>query len=265
MEGNKFDYSKGSFYANPLTENLVESMLERRKYQRLHHLSRNNILVDNIKDRSTDELLEWDESLKFVQNDDELRSLAKANPGFFAPNIWPSNHLPELESVFKEAGQMVHEVGIMVARCCDSYVLAKCSGYEPKLEKIIRNSKCCKARLLHYFPIEDDVIDDNDVATIDDTNFSDWCGWHNDHGSLSGLFPALYLDDHGNAVNCPDSNAGLYIKSRTGELVHARIPENAIAFQVGETAQIHTGGWLQATPHGKLWLIRPPFVLSATT
>merc|ERR1719253_2368396 len=57
------------------------------------------------------------------------------------------------------------------------------------------------------------------------------------------------MDSDGNIVDCPDVKAGLYIKSRNGELVHAKIPENSIAFQVGETAQIHTGGWLQATPH----------------
>lgn len=124
MEGDKFDYGKGSFYANPLTENLADSMLERRKYQRSrNNVPRNNHEIDNAADDDKDELLEWDESLKVVKNDDELLSLANANPAFFAPNVW-SNHLPELESAFKEAGRMVHEVGVMVARCCDSYVSA---------------------------------------------------------------------------------------------------------------------------------------------
>ena len=127
----------------------------------------------------------------------------------------------------------------------------KCPGYESKLEKILRHSKCCKARLLHYFPMDDDGNDDSAEVFTDDTQFSSWCGWHNDHGSLTGLIPALYLDTNGNIIPCPDGKAGLYIKSRTGELVHATIPDNAIAFQVGETAQIHTGGWLQATPHGE--------------
>lgn len=122
MEGDKFDYGKGSFYANPLTEDLTETMLERRQYQRSRNISCNN-MVDNV-DGDVDEVLEWDESLKVVKNDDELRSLANANPAFFAPNIWPSKHLPDLESAFKDAGRMVHEVGIMVAKCCDSYVSA---------------------------------------------------------------------------------------------------------------------------------------------
>jgi hypothetical protein len=97
-------------------------MLERRRYERSRGAPINNTTFNVGKDN--DELLEWDESLRVVKSDDELRSLATANPAFFAPNIWPSKNLPELESAFIEAGRMVHDVGIMVARCCDSYVSA---------------------------------------------------------------------------------------------------------------------------------------------
>ena len=130
----------------------------------------------------------------------------------------------------------------------DLFLLIKCPGYTPhKLEDILRHSKCCKARLLHYFAVDCSSIDNN---KNDDTDFSNWCGWHNDHGSITGLLPALYLDSNGQIVDCPDPQSGLYIKSRNGRLVHARLPENALAFQVGETMQVHTGGLLQATPHG---------------
>mmetsp|Transcript_4737 Transcript_4737/g.10175 ORF Transcript_4737/g.10175 Transcript_4737/m.10175 type:complete len:416 (-) Transcript_4737:140-1387(-) len=236
LEGDKLDFSKGSFYANPLTESLAEIMLERRRQR-------------NIGDSTVKEFLEWDESLESIKTDEEVIKLAKKNPAFFAPNVWPSDYLPELEPAFREAGQLVHQVGVMVAQCCDSYVSARCSGYVPKLETILRNSKCCKARLLHYFATEDDASGDNSKNVIEDTHFSNWCGWHNDHGSLTGLVPALYLDNTGKIVNCPDPKAGLYCKSRNGELVQAKIPADALAFQVGETMQIHTGGWLQATPH----------------
>ena len=26
---------------------------------------------------------------------------------------------------------------------------------------------------------------------------NDWCGWHNDHGTLTGLASAMYLDQDG--------------------------------------------------------------------
>ncbi len=74
-----------------------------------------------------DELLKWDESIGAIKTDDELLTLAKSNPAFFAPNVWPSNHIPELESAFVEVGQLVHSVGIMVAQCCDSYVSSNVS------------------------------------------------------------------------------------------------------------------------------------------
>lgn len=124
----------------------------------------------------------------------------------------------------------------------------QCPEYKPhKLEDILRHSKCCKARLLHYFPMDSSSSSN---TKNDDTNFSNWCGWHNDHGSITGLFPALYIEN-GRIVECPDQQSGLYIKSRSGALVHAMLPPKSLAFQVGETMQIHTGGLLQATPHGE--------------
>lgn len=117
MEGDKPDFSKGSFYANPLTEDLAQTMLGRRQlYQK-----------KDCVDGDVKELMDWDESVEAIKTDDELRALAKENPAFFAPNVWPSNHLPELESAFREVGQLVHKVGVMVAKCCDSYVSANVS------------------------------------------------------------------------------------------------------------------------------------------
>jgi isopenicillin N synthase-like dioxygenase len=50
----------------------------------------------------------------------------------------------------------------------------------------------------------------------------------------------------------PDPDAGLYIRGRDGSLIKAVVPPGArdvLLFQIGETAQVHTGGVLQATPH----------------
>jgi len=232
VEGkDNFDDAKGSFYANPLTDNLVQEILERDK------------VTNDDDDRSTEE---------------NLKKIAKENPAFFAPNVWPSDTLPELEVNFKEMGKLICSVGKKVAKLCDSYVLEQYSGYTPgKLEAIITKSKCCKGRLLHYFALEQDEHSAPNTEyengpskyELNDSDISSWCGWHNDHGSLTGLIPAMYLDLHGNEVECPDESAGLYIKSRNGDLKHVQLPINSIAFQIGETAQIHTGGILQATPH----------------
>ena len=57
--------------------------------------------------------------------------------------------------------------------------------------------------------------------------FSGWCGWHNDHGSLTALCPGILHDEAGPdprqpLVVSPDPDAGLYIRSRAGK-VHASI------------------------------------------
>lgn len=38
---------------------------------------------------------------------------------------------------------------------------------------------------------------------------------------------------------------GLYIRNRKSQLIHVTIPASCVAFQIGETAQIHSGGLLQ--------------------
>lgn len=243
VEGDKFDVGKGSFYANPLTDDLLVAIKDRRRRKganaQMDSEGREGG-VDGVDDTVPEEALEH---------------VASANPAFFAPNVWPTESLPEMEGTTKEMGQLICDVGRRVSRLCDAYVAKKCPTFTcGKLESVVTNSLCCKARLLHYFAAEkqgDSLIDVgiNKGKDAKDEHFSDWCGWHKDHGSLTGLVPAMYLDEDGFCVDCPDPSAGLYIKSRSGRLVRAAIPTDAIAFQVGETAQVHTGGVLQATPH----------------
>jgi isopenicillin N synthase-like dioxygenase len=75
------------------------------------------------------------------------------------------------------------------------------------------------------------------------------CGWHLDHGSLTGLTAAQYSDASGREVPCPDAAAGLYIRARDGEVVRATFRADQLAFQMGQATQIHSGGLLRATPH----------------
>ena len=173
--------------------------------------------------------------------DDE--EVIKKFPGFVSPNIWPTEEIPEFEAHFKALGQLIVSVGILVARHCDAYVKSKSPSYhEGRLSRIVESSICCKARLLHYFP----ATSSSDASSED---FSSWCGWHNDHGSLTGLTSAMYFDENGVETTNSDPSAGLYIRGRHGELIKAAFPADRLAFQIGETAQIHSGGVLQATPH----------------
>jgi len=177
----------------------------------------------------------------------------KSFPSYAHPNVWPSESLPSLEPAFKALGRLVVNVGRLVAQQCDAHVtsLLGPAAYPPnKLGEIVGDHRCCKARLLHYFP-RGDANEAGAEVGAGAGDFSSWCGWHNDHGSLTGLVSAMYLDSRTGAplAASPDPEAGLYIRDRHGALHHAAFGPDEIAFQIGEAAQIHSGGWLQATPH----------------
>ena len=57
----------------------------------------------------------------------------------------------------------------------------------------------------------------------------------------------MFMDENGELIENTDSTAGLYIRTRDSELVKVSIPKDHIAFQIGETAQIHSGGILQVS------------------
>jgi len=175
--------------------------------------------------------------------------LIKKYPAFCHPNIWPKEHLPELESAFKALGKKIVEVGILLSRHCDNFVRSKVPDYPAhRLKTVVETSRTPKARLLHYFPLsEKQGLLQGAEDTVE--SISSWCGWHNDHGSLPGLTAAMYIDENGKEVANPDPKAGLYIRARNGRLVKAAVPADRLIFQIGETAQIHSGGVLQATPH----------------
>ncbi|XP_065850085.1 uncharacterized protein [Euphorbia lathyris] len=164
-------------------------------------------------------------------------------PHYCRSNIWPGDTLPELEVAFKELGKLVIEVGLMLAYHCDQYVSKGVKlNQDEGLEQVILRSRCHKGRLLYYFPAQhSNCIQDDDAV-------SSWCGWHTDHGSLTGLTCAMFKRD-GVEIPCPDNAAGLYIKTRTDQIVKVVFGEDEIAYQIGETTEILSRGYLCATPH----------------
>jgi len=101
LEGlNKFDLAKGSFYANPLTDDFVASYKER---------------------------LTEDSSVSNHQSlTQRMDKLAKDNYPFFAPNVWPPK-MPQLKTSFNEVAATIHAIGKMIAKLCDLYVQSKVS------------------------------------------------------------------------------------------------------------------------------------------
>ncbi|KAM7277497.1 hypothetical protein ACFE04_019363 [Oxalis oulophora] len=169
-------------------------------------------------------------------------NLIQRYPSYCGSNIWPHSVLPELEVAFKALGKLIFDIGLMVAYHCDQYVSKGMKMSKDKgLEHIILRSRCHKGRLLYYFPAQES-------SHALDNSMSSWCGWHTDHGSLTGLTCGMFKRD-GEEIPCPDSAAGLYIRTRTGQIVKAVFGPEEIAYQIGETTEILSSGYLCATPH----------------
>lgn len=167
-----------------------------------------------------------------------------------APNRWPAASLPDLRPALCDAGKLMFDVGLLVAARCDAYCLAR--GAPPaaaRLRDTVAASTCHKARLLHYLPLPSGSDGAAGEGESGEGGVSSWCGWHKDHGSLTALMCAQYADANGQEVACPDAAAGLYIKSRGGEVTQAKLQPDWLAFQMGEASQLLSGGLLVATPH----------------
>lgn len=154
---------------------------------------------------------------------------------------------------------------MLVARACDRFAEREIQDY-PRgyLEHVVSTSNTTKARLLHYYPQGGEGTDA--AASV---NEDDWCATHLDHGCLTGLTSAMFIDEHETSTrvpetvgntgaslppldelpSSPDPSAGLYIKSRSGETVQVRIPRDCIAFQTGEALERITAGRFKAVPH----------------
>ena len=142
---DKPDTAKGSFYANPAVDSLVDYLIEKQ--------------ADNGRDASY-----WHQQRKDC-------------PAFYADNVWPAS-LPALRPAFRDLGQCLMHVGGLVARVCDAYCAQQ--GVTTAFEDTLTTSKNAKGRLLHYFdmtPIDNEKKQSESNDSADDM----WCGWHNDH------------------------------------------------------------------------------------
>ena len=183
---------------------------------------------------------------------DVPEELRRDYPTFYGTNVFPAE-VPDFEPAVRAAADLVISVGARVAAECDKVVQKSFPGQAPpqQLENVVRKEHHHACRVLHYFA-RPDAVSGTDAAPADSSVDDDWCGWHNDHCVLTGLLPAGYhTDTSGALVPNPDpQRAGLHIKNRQGQRVHLPpVGPNALLFQIGETAQVLSGGLLKATPH----------------
>ncbi len=174
---------------------------------------------------------------------------------FYHPNVWPApaDAPPDFEAALKALGAAMVRAGVALAAHVDAFVAERAAALgrgavARRLRDVVAESRTPKARLLFYYPV------DGGGGGSGGSGAAAWCGAHNDHGSLTALTPAIYFDTAGAVVPCPDADAGLYVYSRAGAPVRVALPPGAVAMQIGETAQVQSGGILRATPH----LVRAP-------
>ncbi|KAH8844305.1 hypothetical protein MCOR27_010915 [Pyricularia oryzae] len=188
-------------------------------------------------------------------------------PEYLSPNVWPPQDvLPGFKPAIEGLCQTIIDVAVLVARACDRFAQQEIAGYPAGgyLENMVRTSTTTKARLLHYYPAEGEV---GAAAGADEGEDDDWCATHLDHGCLTGLTSAMFVDEEAVGLKpgsiptesplkaldelptSPDPCAGLYIRSRTGDTVQVKIPRDCIAFQTGEALERITEGKFKAVPH----------------
>lgn len=187
-------------------------------------------------------------SYYFTATEDEPSTDAaeiSAFPTFAAPNVWPRpTDAPGFENAAKVAARLAINAGAALASHCDALVAEALPGDAgvayaagaSALARIVREARFHKGRALFYYAAMPDV--------------KEVCSWHNDHCSLTALLPAQFFAADGSELSgCPDSVGGLFIRTRRGATVRVSVPHDCLAFQIGEAAQIASGGVLQATPH----------------
>ncbi|KAL1879255.1 hypothetical protein Daus18300_001834 [Diaporthe australafricana] len=197
-------------------------------------------------------------------------------PEYLSPNIWPEEAvLPGMKASVEELCRLIIDVAVLVAGACDRYAEKEITGYPAAyLQRMVSGSMTTKARLLHYFPEPAGAAGGSAPANGSaggsaNGDEDDWCATHLDHGCLTGLTSAMFVDEAradpavprfepalpetlqplDELAASPDPAAGLYIKSRTGETVQVKIPRDCIAFQTGEALERITSGRFKAVPH----------------
>lgn len=188
-------------------------------------------------------------------------------PEYLSPNVWPEEAvLPGMRAAVEDLCRLIIDVAVLVAGACDRFAEHGIPGYpEAYLQRMVASSVTTKARLLHYYPEPAGKT----TASATNGDDDDWCATHLDHGCLTGLTSAMFVDESAadptvppfepalpealqpldELPASPDPAAGLYIISRTGETVQVKIPRDCVAFQTGEALERITGGRFKAVPH----------------
>lgn len=103
--------------------------------------------------------------------------LIKEHPSYLRSNVWPTDtDCPSFEKDVKALARFMTETGCLLAKACDKLVAQH--SEIASVEKMIRSSRCSKARLLHYFPPPGQTVSvkalSNDVKAASSSNADSW-------------------------------------------------------------------------------------------
>jgi len=207
---------------------------------------------------------------------DNIEELIASHRAVYGRNVWPNSTLPALRGSFRKLGAIVHSVGGLIAQQLDTFAMARRDGYTQGAFLDAIATDIPKARLLYYYSdaemaeMEPTTLTETEPVQISaDSDSTDsescsraWCGWHNDHSALTGLVLGQFFDESANVIADVSSygdgdgsadEGGLFLMDRGGVEHHIALSESEasryLAFQIGETSQILSGGLLYATPH----------------
>jgi hypothetical protein len=147
-------------------------------------------------------------------------------------------------------GMILKDATVELAKHIDALATKKCTDYPAQyLYQKMKDTDKVKARLLYYFPLSvADETNDKDNANGDDSpgtkvtkqqvSEDSWIGWHNDSGFLTALGGDLYVNhETGEAIDCPDPAAGLYVVDRNQQARRVALPADCMAVQIGECSK----------------------------
>ena len=105
----------------------------------------------------------------------------KEHPSYLRSNVWPtSEDCPGFEQAFKALASFMTETGKKLAKACDTLVAAHSDV--KSVEDLISGSQCSKARLLHYYPPEKQVVrlagQSHARVAVKGESDDAWCGTH---------------------------------------------------------------------------------------
>jgi isopenicillin N synthase-like dioxygenase len=154
-------------------------------------------------------------------------------PEIFAENVWPDPRTAELEAFPERNARVAARLQLLGERLLGA--CARALGLEPATFLDAVRGGPHVTRLLRYLPLRETDLG-RDVL---------WGENHTDFCALTLLPGGRFLPQDPEA----QSGGGLFLTTRTGELVSGSPPEGHLVVQVGQQLEVLTGGAFLATPH----------------